>query len=234
MNDKLKIHCLQHVPYEGLAQIQAWIDEKGHALTFTRFFENQRLPAADTFDWLIIMGGPMGVNDTEKFPWMGEEKELISTCIEKNKTILGICLGAQLIASVLGAKVFPNQQKEIGWYPVQNPVFSSSVPPVFQISESLNVFHWHGDTFELPQGALHLYKSEACENQGFLYNNNVLGLQFHFEVTVQSMAGMVKHGKKEITEGGKYVQPANSILENHQHFFTSHQHIYKILDYLAD
>ncbi|MFW6224829.1 MAG: type 1 glutamine amidotransferase [Bacteroidota bacterium] len=234
MKRKLKIHCLQHVPFEGLAQIQTWITKNGHRVSFTRFYENDDVPGLDTFDWLIIMGGPMGVNDNDLFPWLLKEKEIIRNSIENNKTVLGICLGAQLIASALGAKVYPNPVKEIGWFPVQNPVSFNSPDNIFSIHNPFHVFHWHGDTFDLPKRSQHLYESVGCSNQGFLFKEKVLGLQFHFEVNHESVQSMVKHGMNEIMEVGRYIQSADSILEDHRHFSSSHQYLYKLLDYLAE
>lgn len=105
---EMRAHYLQHVPFEGLGYIESWLRAKGYPVTGTRFFESTRLPSLDEFDILIVMGGPMSANDESTFPWLGQEKEFIRNAIEAGKSILGICLGAQLIASAMGARVFPN------------------------------------------------------------------------------------------------------------------------------
>ena len=114
----MRLHFLQHVPFEDLAGIFSWVKEKGHSISGTLFFEDNKLPGLDEFDWLIVLGGPMGVYEEDKYPWLGEEKKFIKDAISADKIILGICLGAQIIADVLGGKVYRNKVKEIGWYPV--------------------------------------------------------------------------------------------------------------------
>ena len=110
---QLRIHYFKHVSFEGLASIQEWSTKNGHILTSTNFYLNENLPHLDSIDWLIVMGGPMSVEDEKKFHWLSKEKIFIRKAIEKGKTVIGICLGAQLIAQILGAKVYPNKQKEI-------------------------------------------------------------------------------------------------------------------------
>jgi len=111
----LRIHYLQHVSFEGLGSIAEWVTSNGHELTSTQFFINSYLPEPADIDWLIIMGGPMGVYDEDKYEWLTAEKQFIKKAIDAGKTVIGICLGAQLIAKVLGAKVYPNQKRAIGW-----------------------------------------------------------------------------------------------------------------------
>ncbi|MEO6837664.1 MAG: type 1 glutamine amidotransferase, partial [Ginsengibacter sp.] len=175
----LRVHYFQHISFEGLGNIEAWCHENRHTLTSTKFYENPTLPALAEIDWLIIMGGPMGIHDEKKYSWLVNEKKFIKEAIAARKTIIGICLGSQLLAEISGAKVYANQYKEIGWFPVHlteeainNKLFSG-------INSPIHVFHWHGDTFNLPKNAMHLAESEACKNQAFLYNGNVLGIQFH-------------------------------------------------------
>lgn len=227
-----RIHYLQHVPYEGLGAIHTWISENSYTLTQTRFFKNESLPDPDDFDLLIVMGGPMSVNDEQDYDWLIKEKAFIRKSIEKNKSVLGICLGAQLIASAMGAKVYPHPEKEIGWFPLENARGADHDTPFFLTDKQLTVFHWHGETFDLPKGSLHLYRSHACENQGFLLKTNVLGLQFHFEATIESVAAMAHHGHEEIAEGGKYVQSSAKITAPNNFYQPSHQKLYPILDYL--
>ena len=192
------IHWLQHVFFEGLGSMEGWLLEQGHNLSCTRLWAGDILPSLDTFSGLIVMGGPMGIYDHEEYPWLSEEKEFLRLVAERGMPILGICLGAQLLADVLGAEVSENPEKEIGWFPVTRsadiPEFLLSVLP-----EQLTVFHWHGDTFSLPEQAVRLYSSEACINQAFLYKEHVIGLQFHLETTRNSAGTLIDNCRAELT-----------------------------------
>ena len=231
MKKKLKIHTLQHVPFEGLGCIDQWITTKGHTVNYTKLYDNPQFPVLDEFDWLIVMGGPMGVYDEAMYPWLKEEKEFIRRAIESGKTIVGICLGSQLIAEVLGAKVYPNKRKEIGWFDIQKTEFAKSQPLLEQIEEQFTVFHWHGDTFDLPAGSERLFSSAVCLNQAFLYKKKVIGLQFHFEVTSHTLKEMIENGMSELVED-KTIQSATKILAQTNYIDSNNQKMFKILDYL--
>jgi GMP synthase-like glutamine amidotransferase len=231
MKKKLKIHTLQHVSFEGLGCINQWITTKGHTVNYTKLYDNPQFPVLDEFDWLIVMGGPMGVYDEAMYPWLKEEKEFIRRAIESGKTIVGICLGSQLIAEVLGAKVYPNKRKEIGWFDIQKTEFAKSQPLLEQIEEQFTVFHWHGDTFDLPAGSERLFSSAVCLNQAFLYKKKVLGLQFHFEVTSHTLKEMIENGMSELVED-KTIQSATKILEQTNYIDSNNQKMFQILDYL--
>ncbi len=231
--NKIRIHYFQHVPFEGLAGIGEWAVRKGHLVAGTMFFEDHVLPNQDSYDWLIIMGGPMSVNDEAEHPWLVAEKAFIREAIVRNKTIVGVCLGSQLIASALGRRVYPNTVKEIGWWPIENAGKLGDAPSVFRLTAPEMVFHWHVDTFDMPEGAVHLYRSDICINQGFLLKNNVIGLQFHFEVTRDSIMEMVSGDIAEIEMGGIRVQSRQQIIEMIDHCHDSNQIIFRILDYLA-
>jgi GMP synthase-like glutamine amidotransferase len=231
MKKKLKIHTLQHVSFEGLGCINQWITTKGHTVNYTKLYDNPQFPVLDEFDWLIVMGGPMGVYDEAMYPWLKEEKEFIRRAIEGGKTIVGICLGSQLIAEVLGAKVYPNKRKEIGWFDIQKTEFAKSQPLLEQIEEQFTVFHWHGDTFDLPAGSERLFSSAVCLNQAFLYKKKVLGLQFHFEVTSHTLKEMIENGMSELVED-KTIQSATKILEQTNYIDSNNQKMFQILDYL--
>ena len=177
-------------------------------------------------DGLIVMGGPMGIADDEQYPWLAAEKAFIKQMIDQNKPVLGICLGAQLIADVLGAKVGPvrrslgeggkNEHKEIGFYECR-----ASVPLALNdrdgrstfFPEQFVPFHWHGDTFGIPEGAVRLASSEATENQAFLYKTNVLALQFHLETTEESLLTLYENCSDEITDA-PFIQSLEKMQEN--------------------
>ena len=152
-------HYFQHVPFEGLGSIEPWLESNGYELTNTRFFESADLPDPKAIDLLVVMGGPMSVNDEDKFPWLALEKQFVREIIESGKRVVGICLGAQIIANAMGAKVFHNPGKEIGWFPIHT--VASIYASVFNFPPSETVFHWHGETFDLPPGARRLAKSEG-------------------------------------------------------------------------
>jgi GMP synthase-like glutamine amidotransferase len=229
----LSIHTLMHVPFEGLGCMEQWINRNNHSLSYTHFYENYQLPQVEDIDWLIVMGGPMGVYDEEIYPWLAVEKVFIRKAIDSGKTVLGICLGSQLIAEVLGAKVYPNKQKEIGWFDVKLTDLAKNDPIFENFGEQFQVFHWHGDTFDLPTGSKHLIISEVCSNQAFLFQEKVLGLQFHFEVTAQTLKGMVLNGKDELIEN-ETIQSAEQILKQPNLIEDNNLKMYQILDYFAN
>lgn len=203
-------HYLQHVPFEGLGIIEPWLTQAGYEITNTRFFETTELPSIREIDLLIIMGGPMSVNDEDELPWLIQEKQFIRSVIQTGKPVLGVCLGAQLIASAMGARVYRNHEKEIGWFPVQG--IDKNEESIFQFPKTVNVFHWHGETFDLPSGAVQLARSEACENQAFQLGNSVIGIQFHLETTPESLLGIVINCKSEL-KPSKYVQTESVIIK---------------------
>ncbi|MFW6351216.1 MAG: type 1 glutamine amidotransferase [Bacteroidota bacterium] len=225
-----RIHYLQHVPFEGIGFIETWVRENDHILTSTKFYENEVLPALEDIDWLIVMGGPMSIDDEDQYPWLKEEKDFIRKAIDGGKVVIGICLGAQLIAHVLGAIVFPNDKKEIGWYPVDFWGKAGSLPPFENFPDAPTVLHWHGDTFEIPEGALHLMKSDVCVNQAFLYGTTVLALQFHLEATPNTLEAMVENCRDELVPG-EFIQTNQDILAGEKFCSQTNALMRKILDY---
>ena len=206
----MRAHYLQHFPCEGLGGIQPWLASRGYEITSTQFHEpNAKLPSPDGLDLIIAMGGPMSVNDEKELPWLIDEKKFLRRAIDNNQAVLGICLGSQLIASALGARVFANRAKEIGWFPIQGLPGPNST--CFRFPDFHTVFHWHGETFDLPKGAIHLARSEACEHQAFQLGRKVLGLQFHLETTPELAREMVTDCGAEL-QPAPYVQSEQSIL----------------------
>jgi GMP synthase-like glutamine amidotransferase len=229
----LRIHCFQHVDFEDLGCIKSWIEQNSHSLTYTRFYANQPIPESDQYDWLIVMGGPMGVYDDAEYPWLKDEKVAINQAIDASKTVIGICLGSQLIAEALGARVYKNPEKEIGWFDITLTDYALAQCWLGKDSKlAFKVFHWHGDTYHLPPQAIHLAYSQACVNQAFIYNGKVLGLQFHFEVTRQSIREMITNGQSELVIG-KTVQTEDEIIENLDYIDSNNQMMFQILNDLA-
>lgn len=205
----MRAHFLQHVPFEGLGSIEPWLIAKGYEITATRFFESDSLPPLDLVDLLVVLGGPMSVNDVAEFSWLALEKEYLRDAVVSGKPVLGICLGAQLIASALGARVYRNVEKEIGWLPVEG--VATTAHSVFSFPPSVQAFHWHGETFDLPPTAVHLARSEGCDNQAFQIGTSVIGLQFHLETTPESAQSIVSNCRDELVPA-RYVQREEEIL----------------------
>jgi GMP synthase-like glutamine amidotransferase len=198
----MRYHVLQHVSFETAGLLADEIRARGHLLSTTALYDQEPLPSLAEFDVLIVMGGPMSIHDEADYPWLVAEKELIAAAIRGGKRVVGICLGAQLIAAACGARVYGNPVKEIGFWPVKwmNPAFAGA--SAGEGGEEV-VFHWHGETFDLPDGAVLLASTEACVNQAFSLGDRVLGIQFHPEVTAEIIRGMVEHEGWELVEAGK-------------------------------
>jgi GMP synthase-like glutamine amidotransferase len=215
----MRFHCLQHVPFETPGILSDLLREKGHSLQITHLYRGDVHPSVENLDGLVIMGGPMSVHDEKEFSWLSAEKELIAAAIRGDKKVLGICLGAQLIASVSGGRVYPNPHKEIGFWPVQwtedavqwTAPATQQFPGLRQL-EAKPIFHWHGETFDLPTGATLLASTSPCINQAFRLGRHVLGLQFHPEVTPAIIREMVVHEGHELVSA-PYIQSAAAILQ---------------------
>lgn len=221
----MNIHWIQHVEFEGLGFLGPWLEENGHSVSCTRLWAGDDFSSIGNVDGLIVMGGPMGIYDDGQFPWLASEKVFIKNVIDQNKPVLGICLGAQLIADVLGSRVWKNKQKEIGFFPIiGNPGHKVSKP-----WENKMVFHWHGDTFDVPEGAEWLASSEATKNQAFLYKNNVLALQFHLETTEESLLSLYKNASSEI-EDAPFIQSLGKM----KPFFSSLGHANRLMSEVLD
>ncbi len=245
----LRIHHLQHVPFESIGMIEDWMHEHNVLHAATHLYNHEVLPDINDFDWLIIMGGPMSVNDEDDIKWLKTEKEFIKQAIAADKTVIGICLGAQLIANVLGAKVYKNRHKEIGFFPLEPPVIANevkqSVEPYVISSAARNlatnftelfdnktVFHWHGETFDLPENTTLLASSEACINQAFLYKENVLGLQFHLEMDEAAIEKIIENCRAELVES-KFIQSEETIRkEMKKHIPENRKLLFELLDTL--
>ena len=225
----MRIHSLQHVPFEDLANIEVWAGEKGHEVSKTLLFNDEALPHIEDFDWLVVMGGPMGVHDEDTYPWLIKERRFIEQSISLKKVVIGVCLGAQLIADVLGARVYGNSYKEIGWFPVTLTSEADNSRTFNNVPRRFAAFHWHGDTFDIPQGGSRLAESEACPNQAFEYNGRVIGLQFHLESSAGSIDRLIGNCADEIVDG-KYIQSADQMRSVFNNVDDIRRILYMLLD----
>lgn len=203
----MRIHFIQHMPFEYPASIADWAAEKNYISTYTKVFEDALFPSIDSIDMLVIMGGVMGVYEEDEYYWMPAEKAFIRQAIDAKKKVFGVCLGAQFIAEALGANVYPHTLKEIGWLAVEKVAAHQLTD---HLPQPFITFHWHGDTFTLPENAIQLFKTNGCEQQGFVYNNHVAGFQFHMEVKEYLLNGMTENERSELMKD-VYVQTEDEI-----------------------
>jgi len=223
----MKISVLQHAEYEGPGEIAGWAQERGHTVAVTHLYRGDALPQWDSFDLLVVMGGEMNIYQYRDWPWLKPEREMIEAALATGKRVVGICLGAQLIADALGARVIQNPEFELGWLPV---AFTPEARDVFpHLPETATILHWHGDAFELPEGAVRFAETPGCPEQGFLMAGKCLALQFHLEADPHLAAQMVQ--SQEVWPSGPYVQTRLEVLVQAA---IHHQATRKILHGLLD
>jgi GMP synthase-like glutamine amidotransferase len=232
MIDPIRIHCFMHVPFEGPGIIENWAHDKGHQMDYTRFYEKESLPEISEVELLVIMGGPMNAFDYQIHPWMEEEIAWVKRYMDAGKPLIGICLGAQIIAAALGVDVYPGKHKEIGWHNLQFLPSLGEFRIFGNLPDTRKVFHWHGDTFPIPAGALRIASSEAFPNQAFIHNKRTIALQFHLEVTLESVTGMVDNCRNEL-ESGPYIQSEEEILKGAGFYDSNQPLMFRFLDYLS-
>lgn len=226
----MRIAVIQHVPFEGPAAIADWTLARGHNLSVRHLYRGDRLPELSEFDMLVVMGGPMSANDEAALAWLAPEIARVREAIAAEKLVFGVCLGAQIIAKTLGAKVYKGAQKEIGWFPVHA---EGSHPLLEGLPHVFVAFHWHGETFDLPEKAERLASTAVTPNQAFAVGGNVLGLQFHMEATKESAEALVAQASDEIGDG-LYEQKPDAILAGVTHAGALRPHLDRLLDNLVE
>lgn len=228
----MRLHYLQHVSFENPGSILLWAKENGHRITSTQFYQNEPLPQQQDFDWLVIMGGPMNIYEEKNYPWLAAEKVFIREAIETGKVVIGLCLGGQLIADVIGGKVTQNSVKEIGWFPVRLSEQARLSPLFSFFPDQPVVFQWHGDTFSiLPEAAQCIAESDACKHQAFIYKNRVFGFQYHLENTPLIIESLVENCRDEMVPGD-YVQAPEELLAHPEYIEQSNKWMERFLTQL--
>ncbi len=215
----MRMIVLQHADMDGPGFLSEWARQRPDVkLEIRRLDRGAPVPGLNEFDWLVSLGGPMNADEDDSHPWMRGEKALLRSAIESGKRVLGICLGAQLIARAFGALVTRNAYPEIGWFPIRTTAEGRQDPLFRLMPQSLTVYHWHGDTFAIPAGAVRVAESDACPNQAFTMGPHVLGLQFHMEVSAADVERFVENGSPD---PARYVQGAAEMAADAQRYADS-------------
>jgi len=210
---EMHIHYFQHDHFEDLGFIGDWAATHNFTTSVTRFDQVPQLPSHHDYDWLVVLGGKMGVYDTVDFPWITAEIKFIQEAVEKGKIVIGICLGSQLVASALGAKVYKNKELESGFRPVKFSVEASADEIFRHFPAELKVMHMHFDIFDLPEGAVTMASSDITPCQAFRYGKNVFALQFHFEVTETNAPLFIREVTPALIPGRYTQNPEEMSLE---------------------
>lgn len=223
------IGILQHASYEPPGLIEDWLQDVDIPYGIVRLDKGEPLPDWRKIHGLIIMGGPMNVYEDQLYPFLSAEKELIKSMIQHEKKVLGICLGAQLVAHSLGARIRRNSAMEIGWYPV---TMFSDLPEQYRsvFPSEFTTFHWHGDMFEFPEGANTIACSDACPSQAFLYKDFVLGIQFHLEMTRDGVDSLIQHCSGDLLSESVFIQCAEELRDGDRNIQSNREILYKLLD----
>lgn len=239
MSKQLKVHYFQHIAGEGFGSCYEYLKQKNAKITATEFFalpseqalDIEALPEISDVDLLIIMGGTMSVNDEANYPWLKIEKRWLRRYLASGKPAIGLCLGGQLIANALGAAVSRNKHQELGWSTIRK---IKTVPQgYFELPEQLKVLQWHSETFEIPKGAVHLAENEVCRNQMYQIGENVLGFQFHPEITPEVLELFLENTAELSIFSGQYVQGINTLLKSpNVDFFQGNQILNQAIDYV--
>lgn len=226
----VRLICLKHVPFEGPAAIADWAAARGHKLDCVEVHAGEPVPAPADFDLLVVMGGPMNIYEESRFPWLRTEKKAIRRAMEEGKRLVGVCLGAQLIADQHGSPVTRAEKTEIGWFPVER---ATDCPAELPLPKELLAYHWHGDRFAIPPGATHVLRSAACREQGFLFEDRILGLQCHLETTPEAMDALITACRSEIKDGAYMQSAARMQAEPAETFAAMHAVLFELLDHLT-
>ena len=210
-----RVLVFRHVSHEGLGTIESFLKRHNIEIESCDLFQNTPMPKnSEAYDFVISMGGPMNVDETVRFPFLKTEQTFLSKVIHSGKPVLGVCLGAQMIARALDAKVYHGKQKEIGWFPIQLTQAGKKDSIFRNIKEpSPIVFQWHGDTFDLPEEATLLASSSLFLHQAFKFGKSVYAFQFHIEVTREMICDWIQKGEEELKSLGRLVSKEKMVDE---------------------
>ena len=226
----MKILFVTHASFEQPGSIESWAKKHNHETQEVKPYNGEKLPAIDEYDMLVVMGGPQSPIEIDKSPYLKDEIDLIKQALKQKKRMVGVCLGAQLIAEALGAKTERSPNKEIGMYPVEL-LGDAAIDPVFSdFPAKFDVMHWHSDMPGIVDGINLLAKSEGCPRQIFRFGDRVYGFQCHFELTKELVEGMVKHCGSDMM-AGKYVMTPDQLIS--LNYSKINAQMDKVLDYLA-
>ncbi len=221
----MKVSILKHVDFENPGYYLEYFVKKEYEVTIHNLYEGDK--PDDNADIILVLGGPMNIYEEEIYPFLKDEKEYISKSIKEGKKVIGICLGSQIIADVLGSKVYKNKYREIGWFPIlksQNGIMGF-------LPDIATVFHWHSDTCDLPVGAKALYSSDATKIQAFQYDSNVLAMQFHLEMDEDSIGNLVHQMARDL-DNSLYVMTKEEIINQCKVYsYSNKQILHNILKY---
>ncbi|MBB1085507.1 type 1 glutamine amidotransferase [Limosilactobacillus fastidiosus] len=222
----MRINVLQHTPNEGPGTIQQWSQERGHEMYIYHPYQFGNLPTANKTDMLIVLGGPMSPNDN--LGWIKKERVLIHQLLDEHKPIFGVCYGAQQIAKTLGCAVKKAPHKEVGWASVY---LKSSI--ISGIPKKLTALHWHEEMFEVPDQAELLFSSDLVKNQGFIMNDNVIGLQFHFEPAADNVREIAANDTQYPLQNNDLHQTGEEII-HHRVPSENKRVMAQLLDFIAN
>ena len=228
MNRNKEVWAIQHIGYEDLGSFETVFENRGFEVKYfcSRNVDYKGLFANDP-ELIVVLGGPMSVNDSDKYQWINRERQFVEDRLECEKPLLGICFGAQMIASALGAEVRKGKQgKEIGWSKITVNAEGKKTPFRHFDGEFTHMMHWHGDTFDLPDGAILLASSDMYNKQAYTYGDHVLAMQCHPEVTERKLKLWYSGSEDDVKEVGKTVKELmdhatryNATLTNQAHKF---------------
>jgi GMP synthase-like glutamine amidotransferase len=229
----MHIQVVQHVPFEGPGYIGEWAAERGHTLDVT-YAITERYPLPEAFDLLVVMGGPMDADDEIASPWLLIEKHFVAETISAGRLVLGVCLGAQIVAEVIGGRVRRGREPEIGWFPVRLADASHDEPLFAGWPHEVVVGHWHGDTFLLPLAMEPVLSSDVTPNQAFVFDGHVVGLQFHLEWDEAALRTMIDACPGDFATGGAHVMtPERFAARIPDHVPACRELLFGLLDRLA-